>query len=67
MMRYVPAPAGSRARRRRLQQPAGKMPRLGQQEQADLLDVRAGRDVDQVVFVIGAKRLDPLQSRGACA
>jgi len=44
---------------RRLQQAPGNVPRLGQQKQADLLHVRAGRDVDQVVFVVSAKPIQP--------
>ena len=31
------------------------MPRFGEEKQADLLDVRAGGDVDEVVLVIGPK------------
>ncbi len=36
---------------------AGKYAGLGQQEQADLRDVRAGRDVDQIVFAIRIERI----------
>ena len=44
----LPAP-----RRRELQQPARDHARLGQQEPADLRDVRAGGDVDEIVLVVG--------------
>ena len=57
----MPNVAGARRARRRggdgLQQPAGDVARLGQQEQADLRDVRAGRDVDEVVLVVGVERI----------
>ena len=55
MMRNVP---GRRARRRGgglvCSSRAGDVARLGQQEQADLRDVRAGRDVDEVVLASGS-------------
>jgi hypothetical protein len=44
------------ARRPRLQQPRGEVPRLGQQEQADLRDVRAGRHVHEHVVFFGVER-----------
>ena len=37
-----------------LEQPRREVARLGQQEQADLRDVRAGRDVDEVVLASGS-------------
>ena len=33
------------------------MPRLGQQEETNLGDVRAGRDVDQIVLALGVERI----------
>ena len=57
-MVYAPgSPARCRLRRRGLQQPRREVARLGQQEQADLRDVRAGRDVDQVVLAIRIERV----------
>jgi hypothetical protein len=41
------------ARRPGLQQARGEVPRLGEQEQADLRDVRAGRHVDEDVVLLG--------------
>jgi hypothetical protein len=49
--------AVGRRRRRGLQQLAGQVARLGQQEQADLLHVRAGRDVHEVVLLVGLQRV----------
>ncbi|MCG3130867.1 MAG: hypothetical protein FLDDKLPJ_01641 [Phycisphaerae bacterium] len=47
--RVAPDFAGSAAaRRRRLDEPRGEVPRLGQQIHADLNDVRAGGDVDEI-------------------
>ena len=59
MMRNVPASVAALPRRRRigLQQAARDVPRLGQEEQADLRDVRPGRDVDEVVLGLGVERV----------
>ena len=50
-------------RRARLQQAAGNVARLRQQEQADLRDVRAGRDVDEVILGLGVERRTSGRSR----
>ena len=41
--------------RRTLHKPAWHIPRLNQEKQADLRDVSAGRDVDEIVFRIRVK------------
>ena len=46
-------------RRRGLQQTAGEVARLGEQEQADLFDMRASRDVNQVVFAVRTEGVVP--------
>jgi hypothetical protein len=48
---------GTLAHRLGLEQAPGQIARLGQQEEADLRDVRAGGDVDEVVLRIGIERL----------
>ena len=45
------------SRRRCLQQPAGEMPALGEQEPADLRHVRTGGDVDVVILIIRLERV----------
>ena len=58
--------SASRARGRGLQQAPGDVPRLGQQEEADLRDVRAGGDVDQVVLARRDRTGRRARSRGGC-
>src|SRR4029450_9461132 len=52
-----PGPALAPPRGRGLHEAPGNLARLGEQEQADLLDVRARRDVDEVALVLDAPRI----------
>ena len=59
MMRNVPGVGSPRLPGGGLvcSEPPRHVARLGQQEQADLRDVRAGRDVDEVVLASGVERV----------
>src|SRR5262249_30349584 len=45
------------ARRARLQQPRRDVPRLGQEKEADLCDMRSRRYVDEVILGVGVERV----------